>query len=380
MQFLRKYLLLLFILENIFALYVKLSFLSSILFYAILALGLSFFFAGSILSKESYHNFRVLYLLSAVFICYEFTLGLNTLSVSNLLYLLAKLVSFIIIIEGLTSNFKFYFKDIIKPIGYIIAILVIGGYDSSAIDAAEAERLRLGFGNENAASIVSATGFACILFSNRYRYYDIVAILICLYGIVGGGGRNALLICFVMTIFRFGISAKTVLLSVAVYGVIDMLFPYLGLNSVGLERAKETMSGKTGSNREMEQKAAWMMIAQRPFSGWGYMAENVGKAAKVSMLGSHNGYIDYIKFMGYPFSFLLFSVLGKFIFSFLSLYRSKVLYVRYHLAFVVAIIFATFFEAFMVGIHELPTTMFFISLATLSIYKNKYAYYERKNH
>ena len=146
------------------------------------------------------------------------------------------------------------------------------------------------------------------------------------------------------------------------------------LNLAGVERLESTISGEVGTNRDIERLATQMMIDEKPYTGWGFGAKNVGAAADLSELGSHNGYLETIKFMGYPFSILYFVILFGSVIPMLSYYRCKDMTIRYHLANVLSHFVCALYEGVFVGVHEFSTNIIFYSLAVLTAY----SYYQKK--
>jgi O-antigen ligase len=144
----------------------------------------------------------------------------------------------------------------------------------------------------------------------------------------------------------------------------------------GVNRITDTIEGSMGSNREVERAATVMMIEEKPLTGWGFEAPNVGRAAILSEVGSHNGYLETIKFMGYPLGgiFILFLFLS--VLTFLPLYKSPDMAVRYHVAIVFSHLVSAVYEGLFVGVHEFSTNIIFYSLAILAVYHYKMKHFE----
>lgn len=369
MQFLRKYLLLLFILENLMAQFRPLMAISAVLFYVILGLSLAVFFTESTHFKQFYKAFPFFYYLSLIILSYELCFGFNAISDRNLMYALSKIVSMMVIVLSVFYNFRFYFKDFLRPLGYIISLMLIYGVltDSISFENEDLSRLYLGFGNQNSTSEVGFIGFACVLFSyKRLNVIDVLCFLICLYGTFAGGSRNSILMCFIVIIIRFGFSFKVIIAILLGYVAIVDILPSLGLRTVGLQRFIDTINGEMSNNRDLERKAAWMMIKQRPWTGWGFDAPNIGAAAKISELGSHSTIIQLIKYLGYVFASFWFVAIIKSVYDVWFLLKRGNTYLKFHFAMVISILIAMLNEEYLIGIHEITTTMFFVSLGVLT--------------
>ncbi|MBR6339292.1 MAG: hypothetical protein IKR63_04075 [Alloprevotella sp.] len=367
-----------FIIENLFAQTKLFGFLSATLFYIFLGLGL--LLVPYCLSSKVYNACKPLYLIAGVYVLYEFTLGYPTISSDTLLYVLSKVVVMAIVIAGVTSNFSFYFSKSSRLFSFIITGVILYAILSGGLAEAGGgdQRMELGFTNSNTTSMMGTIALAQFLFFyKRMPWYVWASMLVCLIGILGGGSRNAILMAVVILVVRYGLTLRIVLVSLAMAFTVFYVLPRMGIKTVGVERMENTIEGKEGSNREVEREAAKIMIAQKPISGWGYRAQNVGKAAKLSVLGSHSGYLDHIKFMGYPFALLLFAAIWFYtLHYFRKLYPIRHAAVRFHISILLSLIVAAFFEAVWVGVHEIENTLFYMSMGILSmcILKIKRAY------
>lgn len=369
MKNIKKYLLLAFIIENLLA-QTRLLGGTSVFFYIFLVAGGYFLFEGSLFKKDTYESCKCLFLLAGVYILYQFTVGFETLSSRTLLYLTAKVTTFIIIVISVSSDWEFYAKRTPQIFSIGVLLVLIYGLLTGQNNEVNGRQL-VGFTNTNTTSSMGAFAFAGFLFfrnrQNSLKY--LFAMLLCFYAVLAGGSRKGIMILFIIIVMWKGVSIKLVPLIFVLLLFVELIIGNMGIELSGVERGLATLNGEIGTNRDDERLATMMMISERPWTGWGFEAQNVGRAAIVSELGSHNGYLEMLKFMGYPFTILWFLCLFSYILPMIKYYKSDKMEIRYHLTLVIALTVAAMYEGLYVGVHELSTNMFFISLAVLTCYK-----------
>ena len=364
MKFLKKHALLFLLIENLL---VQL-YPSQILFYAIIALGLLFIFDRTFWNKESFSKCAPLYIFSLIYLIFQFTVGISTLSNRTLLYLVAKTSTFAIIIVSVVSNWEYNAKHAPKILTYVIFVVLVYGIASGNGFVFSGDRQQFGFSNPNTTSALATFCLAGIIFfrSKKHEWRYIVMGGVILYALLASGGRNALIqFIIILLVWAFnskkrrGISIGTALL----LGIIISVF---SLNLAGVNRIKNTIKGEEGNNREDVVLATMVMISEKPVTGWGFFPGIQGKALEISDMGSHNGYLDTILFMGYPFAILWFSVMGITVLGLMKYLKRGDDVIKYHLAIVLSGLFAAFYESLLTGVHEISTNIIFYSLAVLT--------------
>lgn len=370
MKNIKKYLLLAFIIENLLA-QTRLLGGTSVFFYIFLVTGGYLLFEGSLFKKDTYESCKCLFLLAGVYILYQFTVGYDTLSSRTLLYLTAKVTTFVIIVISITSNWEFYAKRTPQIFSIGVLIVLIYGLLTGQTNSDDGRQL-IGFTNANTTGTLGAIAFAGFLFfrnrQNSKMY--LFAMLFCFYAVLAGGSRNGMLLFAIILFMWRGVSLKSIPVVVGLFAMIIVLTEQFHIELSGIDRLIGTATGEIGANRDVEREAAYVMIGERPWTGWGFEAQNVGRAAMISKLGSHSGYLETLKFMGYPFAVIWFFVLFVGVRRCIKLYTHGV-EIRYHLAIVIASIISAFFEGLFVGVHEVGTNLFFVSLAVLTTYEYK---------
>jgi O-antigen ligase len=365
----KKYLLFAFLIENIIVQTSLLGAFTDYFFYPFLFLGLLFMFGSTVWSRSSLQKFGWMYCLMAIYILYEFVVGLEYISQKTLLYLIAKIATFGIIITGIATNEDFYRGKAIYWLIFVMSFFLLYGMMTGEGVNESSGRMRAGFTNENTTGSMGALIVGMLLFYMRNRKWNLTTILILLvgfFGVLAGGSRAGFLMIFLMIFLRYGINVKTIAF-IALLGITGLfILPSIGVHTVGIQRLISTYEGVEGTNRDVEREAAEWMIAQQPWTGWGFEAKNQGYAAMLTELGSHNGYLEMAKQIGIPLAVLFFAVIA------FAIVKYWVSALRYHekmnlfFALVLILIVKANYEGLYVGVHEYVTNLFLFALAMIS--------------
>lgn len=375
-----RYLLLVLLFANLSSQYVLFSPMSNLLFYGSLA-GCVLF---SIISCRQFlhtNNFKAtsfLWLFIVTLTVYQFTLGVNYINDESLNYLLAKNAVLLIIYWGITTNYEFYYRKMIPLFIYIIPVLIIYGYIFH--NEVFAGRSTCGFGNPNSTSAISSIGFAGFLLLNyKPRWLSSICAAVCLFGVLAGGSRTVTMICVIAIFLKYKFSFKTVTLLLICLTVALVVFPYLGFELNGIDRVINafTTHDLVGSRGDV-RKATMMMINESPWVGWGFKSGIQGEAAKITTLGSHNGYLDIIKAIGYPFAIIIFVGAVHVFWKMRDVLMSKNRFVRFHLFVVCSILLSAFYESYIIGVNQIMTNLLFVSITVLQYYSYYKIDYEQK--
>lgn len=366
MERIKKYLLYLMLLENVA---VQTSFFAAytaIFFYSFLALGFVFILTGELFKNNRINIYRPFYILGGIYLLYEFTVGQNTINQQTLTYLLAKLTTFAIIITCVDCNYKFYEKQMLYSLSVFMCLIVLYGIISGGASGSDEERLMLGFTNSNTTSSMGAFIIGVMLFiSNKWNLKNIIIATIGLYAILAGGSRAGVLVFAIIIFMRYGLSLKIFLVMSLIVVTSVVILPAIGLETVGVERIMDTYKGKEGTNRDLEREACMMMIEAKPYTGWGFEAQNQGAAAEVAKLPPHNGYLETLKFMGVPMGGVWIAVYIFYVLYAYFKYKRGCIPNDVYLALLLALTVNTFYESLLVGVHEYATNIIFVSLAAV---------------
>lgn len=368
MEKITKYWAFLYLLGNICAQYIKLGFLAQPTFYMLIAIGVVLLIMNiRVLSEEGMlRSHLFIYVFSFALILYQFTLGMPYLNMKSIIYLTAKVVCDFMFIISITKNAEFYERKFYLYLP-ILAVCLIGiGRFLGGVDIVT-HRQTFGFGNSNAMCSIAAMSAGCIFIQNeKLNKWHWLAIAICAYGVLMGGSRTSMVILIFGFLFKYGLRLRTLFI-VGVMFLSVSLMNNMGMKFSGIDRLTSTVkSGDYVDDRRFERKATIMMIEQNPITGNGLYADNTGAAKKVSQLGSHNGYLDLLKFMGIIFGGFSIVILFVHVFKILrEFYFSQNLYVRTHLFVVISVLAMAMYEAYIWGVNQMTTSFLFVSLAFL---------------
>ena len=368
MPFLQKRLLLLFLVANMTAEYILLTPISKFLFFGVLGLSVCFMLQR-FLYTDGISMCPHLYVLAVILIVYQLLFGYLSTSDTSLTYFIGKLATFAIMILSIGSDFDFYFRKNILPFSYAILVLVVLGWFVHRTSSISADYYLFGFTNRNAACTLSAIGFAGFLFAkDRYSKWEYLWMGVLLSTVLVGGSRNALAMCAIFILIRFGISMRLLVVTIALVAFMVFVLPELGLTATAFERMLGTISGEVPIDREMQRKGTILMIQERPWTGWGLDAQIQGKALKITQLGAHNGYLTLTMNMGIPLGIAFIFTIIHGTLKRLKLFKLKDRTVNYHLAIMLCILFGANQEDYLVGVNQISTNLFYVSFVVTGYY------------
>ncbi len=365
MSFLKKYMLFILLLANMTAEYLLLAPISQVFFYSILALGILVIllnfkdFSFSLKNQPEIKGLMLIYLIA------QFIFQYDILSIENILYTITKVVVFCIITLSVYSNYDFYLKKAPIIFSLIITVLVLGGWFVNK--TGQYGGLIFGFANRNVACTIATAGFAGFLFLHKkLKILDYACMALLFITILYGGSRNALAMCVLIIVVRYGFSVRIVGVG-ALFGVLILfVLPELGIKVTAFDRLIGTFDGTVAVDREEVQEVAKKMIALRPWTGWGY---NFIIPSYIGInIGAHNGYLAMIEILGYPCGLAVLAIIIIGSAKKLRLYRLKNNAINYFLAIVISTLFATNQESYLVGVNQFTTNYFFVSFIILGMY------------
>lgn len=371
-DFLVKFNLIVLICANIASQFRAVSSISKLLFFSSIALGcVSILFCyGEIFSSKLQKTAPLLFSFMGIILLYQLSFGLPTWSVDSWNYVFARCVSIIIVYLAVIHSYNYFAKDFMFYLSIIIAIAIV--YGTITDHTMAGSRMYLGFGNPNSTSAIATVGFAGFLYSHkRNKLLVIMGLIISLWGILAGGSRTMTAITIIAVFLKYKVSYKTIILFVVLFFVAASILPYFGFNSIGIDRIINVVESKNFvGSREEVRKATIMMINENPVLGWGFKSGIQGGAVRITNMGSHNGYLDLIKSMGYPFAVLLFILMAKDLVKIRRFFFSKISYVQYHVFVVIAVLLGAMYESMLHGVNYLLNTLFFMSITILTLRNN----------
>lgn len=353
---------------NVFAQYIMFNMFAAPYFYAIILIGFIALLGNmSLLSKSG--MFRANYFIYVYSICmivYQFTFGLFEVNDRTWTYLISKVVADMMFVVSVFSYPQFYGRKMFPIMAMGTAVLVFLGVFRGSVDIMSG-RQTFGFGNPNALSSITAISAACFYITTekiKFWHWGILALLI--YGALMGGSRSCVAALIIGLLFKYGLKPRTFVVVFLMFAALELV-GQMGSELPGISRFIQSVENvDLSSARERERKASILMIKEKPLTGNGLYAQQSKSAKKISELGSHNTYIDLVKFMGFGVGgFVIIALFVQLARFYKLFYRSPLLHVRSHLfcAFIVPVM--GMYEAYIWGVNQMITTMMFISFAYL---------------
>lgn len=368
----------LYLVGNIFSQYMLLNPLADITFNVLILVG----FLINITKIQNLSNKQIvkansfIFAYAAIMIVYQATFGMQHINEKTWTYLVAKIVADFAFIISIAKMPSFYKEKAYPLIAVFTAILIAVGIVYGGGGLIINGRMTYGFGNSNSLGAIGAICAGALFISaKKLKVWQWLVVGICAFGALKSGSRTGTAMLLLSLLLKYGIHKRTILVLIISYLSLQILHE-CGINFVGLDRFFDSVQeGNFDDTRYVEREATLLMIRTNPIEGNGLYAQQSREAAMISELGSHNGYLDLVKFMGIPLGGLVILFLLQNVrMMFKRFFTTEDLNIRAHVYVVVATLLAAMNEAYIWGVNQMVTTMMFISLTTLgyfSIVKNK---------
>lgn len=378
MKFLTKHLLTIFTIGNLMAVYRMLRPFSDVVFYASLAIGVLMVLMniGNVFSRQTITKYKVFFFFILVMWIYQFIFGMDKIYPKTWTYLVSKTVMLLMTIAVIERHPQYYLKTYYIIISYIAAVLLVIGF--FLFPFTPDGRMGLGFANPNTTGGLSAICF-CFLYlsenNNVPKWHKRILLLIFAFAVLASGSRASLGLLVLAFIYKHGLSGKLITTGALILITVFFVLPHFGLAFQGIDRFIDTINSQEFSaGREDVREAAWVMINNSPIEGNGIYCSQSEEAMLISDLGSHNAYLDFLKWFGYPLGGLLIASLFWCAYQLLRIFwKSSNFCFRAHLLVVWGVLGMCFFEGLIWGVNEINNTLFFASFAILEFYKSNEA-------
>ncbi|MCF0193820.1 MAG: O-antigen ligase family protein [Bacteroidaceae bacterium] len=369
MERLTRYWLLLFLLCNICAQYRILEGFTYFLFYPLLAFAVMAILTNiqSLFTTQMLSRYRFLYIYIIICWLYQLAFGLMMTHEETWMYLAGKTAMLFMTVLAVEQAPDYYYDRFPRHyLVFCVVLLVLGltVMDRVGVDG----RHYFGFGNPNSgghlAAICASGLFITNPFENKWLSRGMMAV--CLLTVLMSGSRASLGVALVGLFMKYGFNVRAVIPAAIVYFVFFVM-PSMGYRFTGVERFITSVeTGDYSSGRDQERQATLLMIREAPFVGNGICTPMSSSAKEISKMGSHNTYLDWLKWFGIPFgAWMIFELLACTYRQYLYYRKSDDDNERYHLFVVVSTVVTCYFEGYIWGLNEMSNTIFFASLAIL---------------
>lgn len=312
--------------------------------------------------KKAFFYFLLINIVNIVYLLFlDHTLN-------DLLYFVARFITFSVIIIGVYKYRQFYIKSYTVLLYYLLfAILLVG----LIVHPPSGGRYSGLFGNPNSLGIVSALLFGIVYLKEKWTRLDIFVAILALMSILLSGSRNALMGIGIAFLLKGTFSLKNTMgLVVGMLIFIGSSY-YLSSNykgNTGLDRLISTASrDDILAGRDMEFTLGIKTVMLSPVVGngidkYGYIAnELIPNYLKRNgfIPNPHNSYIGILNQYGVATGSLLILIL---IFQIYKVYRWKdkdksLFFIMAYLAM------AALFESYLFAINGFETMVFWIAFA-----------------
>lgn len=375
MKFLTKYLLTIFTIGNLMAVYRLLRPFSDPVFYGSLVIGVFVILMnfGTVFNQKTMAKYKIFFIFVAVMWIYQLLFGMDKIYPKTWTYLISKTAMLLMTVAVIEKFPHYYLNKYYEAVCYISGVLLVIGFFT--FPSAPDGRLSYGFANPNTSGGLSAICF-CFLYladtHDMHKWHKRILMLIFIFAILASGSRASLGLVVLTVLFKNGLSIKSFVTGAVALIAIFVVLPQFGMTFQGIDRFIDTINSHDfSSGREDVREAAWVMINNAPIEGNGIYCSQSEEAMRISDLGSHNAYLDFLKWYGYPLGGLLIS---SFFLCALNLFKklrnSTNSDLRAHLLIVIGVLGMCFFEGLIWGVNEINNTLFFVSFAVLEHYRS----------
>jgi O-antigen ligase len=362
----------LYFIANLSAQFMPIHSMSGVLFYASMVLGaLIILSKASIIFKKLYSQYSIAFWFCAILIFYQLTVGLTIDNDSKAIeYTIAKPISLLATVYFVMVSDATQLKRVLKIFAIVAGGMILYGIifnPHPVVDDTDttvaAYRQLFGFGNPNSLGAIGAIVFGiAFLIGDMKKYLRYALIAIGLYAVLKSGSRGAMGICMVAFLIQYGLSQRMIIYFIGTVAIFTVYSRFSGTRFSGIERMTEATENESMfEGRANERAAAIFMIHESPWVGNGvYCAQSEGAKA-ISLLGSHNFYLDMLKWYGLPLGLLLLASMIIPLLKILRFYfKNKDGLTKCALFISVSVPIAANFEAYIWGVNQMITSAFFV--------------------
>ncbi|MCM1139287.1 MAG: hypothetical protein NC453_12025 [Muribaculum sp.] len=347
---------------------------SDIVFYSSLSIGLLIILTNirEVFNRETINRFKIFFIYILIMWLYQFMFGMDRIFPKTWTYLASKTVMLLMTVAVIDFYPKYYLKNYYRVICIVSAVLFIIGFFTYPYTPDG--RMGLGFANPNTSGGLGAICF-CFFYLTKdlgiNKWVKRIILIVFIFAVLVSGSRASLGLILLAVLYKKGFSFKTILATGLIIVSIFVVLPQIGLSFQGIDRLLETIDSQNFSaGREEVRQAAWIMINNSPIEGNGIYCSQSEEASLISELGSHNAYLDFLKWFGYPLGGLLIASIFICAIELLKSYRKSILpEFRAHLLIIWGVLGMCFFEGLIWGVNEINNTLFFVSFGVLGYYK-----------
>ena len=294
--------------------------------------------------------------------------------ISAIKYLFARFVQFSIISLSIYYNYDYYRGKFLDHIVYfVILIIILSFIFYPNIFSARYSGI---IWNPNMLSSIVTIAFAILFLKNKkYSQIEYVTLFLLLLVSIATGSRGSLVAIVIAYFVKHGTSKRNVL-----YFLIASCLCLIFLNLPFETSINRFSSQSIFNDRILQYKYAIASIYKNLYTGYGLDKYSfidmslVPWHLKSIVKGAHNGYFAILTQYGIVFGSIIILIILQKSIQLINFFKYSVKIERTHLFIIIYALFASFYESLLTGINEFHTTLFWFSIAFLSITRFKKYY------
>ena len=228
--------------------------------------------------------------------------------------------------------------------------------------------------NPNMLSAFTVIAFSILLLKdNKRTNLDSFILFSFLIITLSTGSRLALIAIVLVLLMKYGFTKRNI-----VYAVISLLITLI-IVSINLDTSTNRFVAQSLFNdRVLQYQYAYETFINKPLFGYGldkyaYIDLSIvpNYVKSLTVMGAHNGYLAFLTQYGILFGGAVIFIIFKKSIQIYSYFLKSKEFERIYLFIIFYTLIASLFEAFMTGINDFNTILFWFSLAFLSYSKYK---------
>jgi len=228
--------------------------------------------------------------------------------------------------------------------------------------------------NPNMLSAFTVIAFSILLLKdNKRTNLDSFILFSFLIITLSTGSRLALIAIVLVLLMKYGFTKRNI-----VYAVISLLITLI-IVSINLDTSINRFVAQSLFNdRVLQYQYAYETFINKPLFGYGldkyaYIDLSIvpNYVKSLTVMGAHNGYLAFLTQYGILFGGAVIFIIFKKSIQIYSYFLKSKEFERIYLFIIFYTLIASLFEAFMTGINDFNTILFWFSLAFLSFSKFK---------
>ena len=228
--------------------------------------------------------------------------------------------------------------------------------------------------NPNMLSAFTVIAFSILLLKdNKRTNLDSFILFSFLIITLSTGSRLALIAIVLVLLMKYGFTKRNI-----VYAVISLLITLI-IVSINLDTSINRFVAQSLFNdRVLQYQYAYETFINKPLFGYGldkyaYIDLSIvpNYVKSLTVMGAHNGYLAFLTQYGILFGGAVIFIIFKKSIQIYSYFSNSKEFERIYIFIIFYTLIASLFEAFMTGINDFNTILFWFSLAFLSFSKFK---------